>query len=194
MKPFVELRARLKSRSDSEHEQALLRIVILATVLAFMATTYAPNGAYTSRDHGELLLLQGLGVALALACALFLAIWVSPAPNRFRREIGTLVDVGAATLCMFLAGEAGVSMIAVYLFITFGNGFRYGLRSLFHCQALCLIGFAAVLLWAPYWQRHQVEGWSLMVSLIVLPFYVSKLLRRVLEARARTEAAFLRVA
>lgn len=104
-----------------------------------------------------------------------------------------LVDVGAATFCMFLAGEAGVSMIAVYLFIALGHGFRYGLTSLLACQVFGLIGFAAVLLWAPYWQGHQIEGGSLMVARIVLPLHVSTLLKRILQARARTEAAFLRI-
>jgi len=42
---------------------------------------------------------------------------------------------------MFLAGEAGVAMIGVYLFITLGNGFRYGRAYLFACQALCLFGY-----------------------------------------------------
>jgi two-component system, sensor histidine kinase RpfC len=150
------LRARLSGRSDSEHEQAILRIAIFALVLAYMAAVYSPTGL----GHGELLLLQGLAAAMVLAVMLFLAICIWPAPNVPRRVIGMLVDGGAATFCMFLAGESGVSMVGVYLFITFGNGFRYGRAYLFACQALCLVGFDAVLLFAPYWQGHRVTGWS----------------------------------
>ena len=74
-----------------------------------------------------------------------------------------VTDSGAATFCMYLAGEAGVSMLGVYLFITFGNGFRYGRNYLFVCQLLCLIGFASVLRFSPYWENHQVAGWGLMM-------------------------------
>jgi two-component system, sensor histidine kinase RpfC len=190
-RPFVMLRARLKARSDSEHEQAILRIVIVALVLAYMGFTYAPSNAAVARGHEAPLLLEGLAAALALAVGLFISICASPAPNRVRRAIGMVADAGAATFCMFLAGEPGVSMIGVYLFITFGNGFRYGIPSLFACQALCLVGFIAVLLFAPYWKGHQVAGWCLMVALVVLPIYVSGLLKRIKDARARAEEANL---
>ncbi len=90
---------------------------------------------------------------------------------------------------MYLAGEAGVSMLGVYLFITFGNGFRYGRSYLFACQLLCLIGFTVVLLTAPYWAKHQVAGWGLMIALVVLPLYVSTLLKRIQEARNKAEEA-----
>jgi two-component system, sensor histidine kinase RpfC len=86
---------------------------------------------------------------------------------------------------MFLAGEAGVSMIGVYLFVIFGNGFRYGRNYLFACQLLCIVGFIAVLRFAPYWQEHQVADWSLMVMVIVLPLYVSTLLKRIFDVHAR---------
>jgi two-component system, sensor histidine kinase RpfC len=183
------LRRRLKARSDSEHEQAILRIVIVALVLAYMGATYSRADTAAGPGHGELLLLQGLAASLVLAVALFAAICIWPLPNIPRRAVGMLADAGAATFCMFLAGESGVSMVGVYLFITFGNGFRYGRPYLFACQALCLAGYCGVLLSAPYWQAHRVAGWCLMVALVVLPVYVSTLLKRIQESRARAEEA-----
>src|SRR6202158_3517768 len=183
------LRRRLKARPDSEHEQAIIRIVIVALVLAYMGATYPPNEAAAGPGQGELLLLQGLAAALLLALALFVAICVWPASNVPRRVVGMVADAGAATFCMFLAGESGVSMVGVYLFITFGNGFRYGRAYLFACQTLCLVGYCGVLLLAPYWLTHRVAGWCLMLALVVLPLYVSTLLKRIQESRARAEEA-----
>ena len=188
---LANIKRHLTSRADSEHEQAILRIVIVALVLAYMAVTYSPSELPSAQVHGELLLLEGLSAALALALAIFVAICIWPANNVPRRVIGMFADAGAATFCMFLAAEAGVSMIGVYLFITFGNGFRYGRAYLFGCQLLCLIGYAAVLTYAPYWQTHAVAGWCLMVALVVLPLYVSSLLKRIQEARAKAEEANL---
>jgi two-component system sensor histidine kinase RpfC len=161
--------------------------VIYSLVLAYMGFTYSPGTP--SDGHAEPLLVYGLAAALVLAIALFVGICVSPAPSVARRVTGMLADAGAATFCMFLAGETGVSMIAVYLFITFGNGFRFGPSYLFACQALCILGFLAVLTFAPYWKVHAVTGWCLMIALVVLPLYVSTLLQRVQQARAKAEQA-----
>ncbi len=186
-RPLKVLQARLKARTDTEHEQAIIRIVIVWLVLAYMGFTY--SSASADGDFAHQLLVFGLGTALVLAIALFVGICAWPAPSIVRRATGMLADAGAATFVMFLTGETGVLMICVYLFITFGNGFRYGRAYLFRCQALCLAGFLAVLLYAPYWQIHRGAGWCLMVALVVLPLYVSTLLKRIEQARARAEEA-----
>ena len=45
---------------------------------------------------------------------------------------------------MWVAGEYGFFVIGIFLFITFGNGFRYGRRYLFGCQLLCILGLVPV--------------------------------------------------
>lgn len=181
------LRVRLHQREDSEHEQALLRIVIVATVLAYMALHYAPGRE--GDDRSIVVLMSTLAIDLAFAFGVFTAICIWPAINVPRRIAAMIADAGTATIVVLTTNEAGVAMIGVYLFITFGNGFRYGRRYLFACQFLCLAGFATALLFAPYWQMHQVGGWSLFVALVVLPLYVSTLLTRIQEARAKAEEA-----
>jgi two-component system sensor histidine kinase RpfC len=181
------LRERLATRADSEHEQAILRIVIVALVFAYMATSYKPS--LDDSTHTQLLLLSTLAADLFFAFAIFVAICLWPAPNVHRRLAAMVADAGTATMVVVLSGEAGVSMVGVYLFITFGNGFRFGRKHLFACQALCLAGFLVALLFSPYWRRHEVAGWSLFISLVVLPLYVSTLLTRIQEARAKAEEA-----
>jgi len=181
------LRLRLRQRADSEHEQAILRIVIVATVLAYMALHYAPGRE--GDDRSIVVLMSALAIDLAFAFGVFTAICIWPAINVPRRIAAMLADAGTATLVVLTTNEAGVAMIGVYLFITFGNGFRYGRRYLFACQFLCLVGFAIALLFAPYWQMHQVSGWNLFVALVILPLYVSTLLTRIQEARAKAEEA-----
>lgn len=179
-------RAALRARADSEHEQALIRILIAAIVWVYLWLTYtptAPNG------HHQYLILWFLGLDVVFCAALFGHILRYPAVNRLRRVVGMINDAGMSTLVMFLTGEAGAAMIGVYLFITFGNGFRYGRPYLFACQALCLIGYACVLLLHDHWKSHQTVGWSLMIALVVLPVYVSTLLKRIEQARARAEEA-----
>lgn len=180
---------RLRARTDSEHEQALLRIVIVATVFVYMATVYTPSK--DDFQHTQLILLSTLAVDLIFAFAIFVGICIWPGENVPRRIAGMFADAATATVVVFCSGEAGVSMVGVYLFITFGNGFRYGRRYLFACQVLCVVGFLAALIWAKYWRMHSVAGWSLFIALVVLPLYVSTLLTRIQEARAKAEEANL---
>jgi two-component system sensor histidine kinase RpfC len=179
-------KAQLHARPDSEHEQAGIRILIAAIVWVYLWLTYAPEAATAHRQY---LILWLLGVDTVLCTLLLVHIVRNPAVNRVRRIVGMVNDAGMCTLVMFLTGEAGASMIGLFLFITFGNGFRYGRPYLFACQALCLAGYSAVLLLHDHWQAHQTVGWSLMIALVVLPLYVSTLLKRIEQARARAEEA-----
>jgi len=176
---FSVFRRRLNARADSEHEQAIYRIVIVGAVLALMLWRHSTSS----------LLLMVLEADLALALAIFACICVWPVANVPRRLIGMLADTATATAVMFLTDEIGFLMIGVYLFITFGNGFRYGIRYLFACGLLCIAGFTAVLNYAPFWQPHLTAGICLMVALILLPLYVAKLLRVNLREKARAQDA-----
>jgi two-component system, sensor histidine kinase RpfC len=183
------LRLRLKARADSEHEQALLRLVIVGLFLAHMSIFHgSPAASRGPSDWTVITMLSGIFLA---AVAIFAAICVWPSKNIARRLIGMLADNGAAAWYICLAGEYGFSMIGVFLFVAFGNGFRYGRRYLFASQALSLIGYGAILAFVPYWQGHRAAGIGLLIALIVLPLYVSTLIKRIQEARAKAEEANL---
>jgi len=180
------LRARLRERADSEHEQAILRIVLVGLITVYM---WGRVNAAPSTSDDDRILLAGLAAFFSLSVAIFGAICLWPGVNVQRRVLGMLADAGGTTFALFLAGDSGVGLIGVYLFITFGNGFRYGRKYLFLCQALCLAGFLPVVRFAPWWQTEPFIGWGLMVSMIVLPLYVSTLLKRIQEARSKAEEA-----
>ena len=181
-------RERLAGREDSEHEQALLRIVIVALVLIYMAVFHRWRNNWTTND---IEIVQVLGLFLAIAVGIFLQICLSPKPNVTRRLIGMFADVVGCTWYMWVAGEYGFFVIGIFPFITFGNGFRYGRRYLFGCQLLCIFGLACVLLFVPFWEERRIAGIGLLIALTVLPLYVSTLLKRIQEARDRAEEANL---
>ena len=182
------LRVRLAARPDSEHEQALLRIAIVGMFLAYMAGAHGWPGNWSAHDARVVAILAAF---LAAATAIFVAICLRPAANVPRRLFGMLADSLGCTWYMWVTGDYGFFVIGVYLFITFGNGFRYGRKYLFLCQALCLTGLIAVLGFSPYWQNHRIAGLGLLTALVVLPLYVSTLLNRIQEALARAEEANL---
>src|SRR6185437_8871715 len=130
---IAPLRARLKARGDSEHEQALLRIAIVGLFLGYMVLFHGSSSARGPSDWAVIALLSGF---FLVGVAIFAAIYLWPSENIPRRLIGMLADNGGAAWYICLAGEYGFSMIGVFLFVAFGNGFRYGRRYLFASQAL----------------------------------------------------------
>jgi two-component system sensor histidine kinase RpfC len=80
----------------------------------------------------------------------------------------------------------------VYLWVTTGNGMRYGHRYLRIATALASASFLAVILISPYWRANPYLSWGLLFGLIAVPLYFDSLLRALTraseEARRANEA------
>ena len=189
MKAISSLKSRFAAQAESEPEQALFRLAIVGAILAYFTLIVGPRDGWTDQ---EIQVATGLAGFFAIAVGIFLCICLWPAKSVVRRVAGMLSDTGGATFYVWLAGDHGVAMIGVYLFVTFGNGFRYGRNYLYACQALSLVGFIAALEFVPYWQQHGTEGFGLLIALVALPLYVAMLLKRIEEARDRAREASAR--
>jgi two-component system sensor histidine kinase RpfC len=148
---------------------------------------YASRNAYMDEHEG--IALTGFAGWLVLSICIFAAVWIWPSANAARRMLGILVDVGAITFGLFVSGEGGAVLLGFYLFVIFGNGFRYGRRYLHVSQLLALVGFSLVLLLSDFWSRHFGIDVGFMVALIILPVYVGRLAERLVEARKRADEA-----
>lgn len=173
--------------SGIEFEEAVIRIALLGLITLFLWVHVSGPGAPLA-EHDQVL-LAGLAGWLTLAVGIFAVIWTWPAANGPRRLLSMVVDVGAITFGLFLAGESGAVFVGAYLFIIFGKGFRYGRAYLFACQILSLIGFMVVVASVRWWQGEMAvaEGW--IVSMIVLPCYIATLAERMNAARVKAEEA-----
>jgi len=172
---------------DTEREQATLRFVITAIVFAYLYTA----GAFTDwrDDAGTLFNLCFLASFLAFSLLLLCLIVLQPRSSTVRRIIGMCADLGATSYGLYATGYMGAPLYIIYLWVTFGNGLRYGNPYLFLAAALSLVGFSAVLLYSPYWQHNISLGLGLLLALLVLPAYVSVLIHRLNHAMLRTEEA-----
>lgn len=183
----AQFRARLFNQSDGEFSQALLRVAFALAIAFYMGIPARIPATWAAVQSG--ILVSGLAAWLVLSIGIFLAALTWPGPNPARRVLGILADVAIVSLSLFFAGEAGVALSAIYLLITFGNGFRYGTSYLLLCQLLSVVGLSWALIEAPWWRDHPTIGLGLMLPLIVLPLYVSTLARRLAMAREQAELA-----
>ena len=94
-----------------------------------------------------------------------------------RRVIGMIHDVTAISLSMYFGEGAGAAIAVIYLWITVGNGFRFGVHYLYACATLCLGGFGIVYLSSEFWQQNGLLSLNILLAMLVVPPYVGSLLR-----------------
>ncbi len=179
------LRARLAARPDTEHEQAIVRLVVGLLLGAYLL----PDGL----NVREWVALQAhyLVYLTYLAAAAVLLAWnlSSSTVSHLRRCAGVIADMATVTWFMWRFGDPALPLFLVYVWVTLANGFRYGPAYLVGTLAASLTGFVAVILLTPFWQEHLVAGVGLALGHFALSLYVLSLVRRMFDALARAEAA-----
>ncbi|MGE5240169.1 MAG: ATP-binding protein [Bacteroidota bacterium] len=173
------LRAKLSRRPDSEHEQAVIRLVI-----GLVGSIYLLNVNVVAWQVSAL-----VAFFVTFSVVVLLGIIIYPQRSVARRILGIVVDVGTNTCVLYLTGDTGAAVYGVYLWVAFGNGFRYGPRYLYAAAALSVIGFTFVLVTSEYWIAHRSLGVGLLIALIVLPMYVASLARQLRNAMERANEA-----
>ncbi|WP_369968878.1 response regulator [Stenotrophomonas rhizophila] len=184
---LARFRQRLSGRPDSEHAQNLIRIAITALFIIYLGWRYLEN-------HGDTLLATWLILAfeLTVSAGLLVAILLQPGVSHVRRVIGMLTDYSCMGLIMTIQGEPAAPLYAVCLWVTIGNGMRYGSTYLRVATAMGCVAFLCTIMLAPYWQQHSYLAWGLLLGLAAIPLYFDSLLhaltRAVAEARQANEA------
>ena len=126
---------------------------------------------------------------IGLALVILIHILIYPAASPVRRVIALLLDTSFLSWQLDVGGETVAGFFPLYLWITFGNGFRFGLPALWLATVLTTVGFAIVAFTTPFWNDRLNLSLGLCASLIVLPAYAGTLIRRLSKARMEAERA-----
>lgn len=186
IQPFTELAQRYRGREDSEHEQAFVRLAIIVVFLAYLLGATAFDRA--TGDRAALVLYVLLAET---AVAIGLLVWIAwrPKPSHARRWIGMLADYAACGIIMHLQGAVVAPLYVVLMWVTVGNGLRYGPRYLLAAVGLASISFLAVITTTDYWLDNQSLAWSLLLALAAIPFYLMSLLKALTRATEEAKRA-----
>lgn len=175
----------MKSYPGKEHEQAKLRVVISLVVFAYLVITYHLREIdFFSKP---VFLLSGLYFIYSLV--LISIIYIHPNISVSRRILGMLADIATLTYGMYLTGEIGSPFYMMYLWVIFGNGFRFGRPYLAASSVASTIGFSLLIAYSDFWGTNFHLSIGLLVALIILPIFVSTLIKRLNEAITHAEEA-----
>jgi two-component system sensor histidine kinase RpfC len=161
---------------DLDFEQAFLRAAIAGAVLV-----YALWLGFTTREGFTAgLRLAIVATTIVLVAGLWMMLKFQRSPERpdSMRYFGVCADILPMTIGLWGANELGVPLVGIYLWVTVGNGFRFGPRFLLFAYGLSLACFVALILFVPYWQEHRAIGFGFLLVLLAIPIYVLVLLSR----------------
>ncbi|WP_022664215.1 ATP-binding protein [Desulfospira joergensenii] len=175
-----------KNREDSEHEQAAIRILV-----GLLAASYLFMALLASRKPLAEAVPTTITIFLFFVAAAALLVWlvIDPGKNIKRRIIGCCVDTGATSVALYLNGNLAAPLFVIYLWVTFGNGFRFGRSYLFFSMILSITGFCLAMYLSESWQTNSYISLGLLTGMIMLPAYVASLLKRLTKALHQAQIA-----
>ena len=179
--------ARLSNRPDSEHELTMSRLAL--SMVAFLALFIGYLGG--SEEHR--LYLEKISIYFiaftAATVFLFIHLLIYPGVSAFRRLLGIPIDIGCVAYLMHSGDELTAFTFPIFLWAIFGNGFRFGVKYLFIAAVIGFLAFLAVVATTPFWRDNRELSGGLLAGLIILPMYISMLIRRLSEAKRQAEEA-----
>ncbi|HFK2920239.1 TPA: response regulator [Stenotrophomonas maltophilia] len=183
---WSRLRLRLSQRQDSEHGQQIVRIVLISLILAYVLLP-APRHDLPHEQYVGVLAIVLTGLSLSL----LLFGWLLWRPGRSdpRRVLGMLADYGLIAAGMVQMGEPLAWVYIVVMWVTVGNGMRFGNHYLYVAVAMAMVSFGSTVLLTPYWERNFRLAIGLWLGLAAVPLYFSTLLRQLTEAMAEARRA-----
>lgn len=102
---------------------------------------------------------------------------------------GMTADISFATYTMIIGDTSTIFLYGIFLWIVIGNGLRFGRNYMFLSNVLSIIGFSIVITNGWFWQSNPYIGGGLMIWLVLMPLYISKLLRKLEVAVEQADRA-----
>jgi two-component system sensor histidine kinase RpfC len=184
---YSRLNKRLRKTGDSEPEQAKIRIVIGLVLMLyfFVPWTSFQNNINVFDSMANVIIFIGTCTAFLI----FLTILSNPKPSPNRRVVGIFSDIIPLSSILYLTNGDHLVLVVFYLWVSLGNGFRYGVTYLYISCGVSLAGFYSVVYWGEFWQTNQSIANSLVVILLVIPIYAAILLKKLHKAIASAKFA-----
>lgn len=180
----AQIRTQLDISERNEFEQASIRLV-LGIVFVFFFEWYAVS----DKSHAQWLWYIPAFGYLAFSIVTMASFLFWPGRSVKRRVIGIVADTAVISYGLYFIGGLGAPLAAQYLWVTFGNGFRYGRNYLALSAVTSLIGFIGVLIFSAYWRENIGFTIAILLCLVGLPVYVATFIRRLNEAIAHANEA-----
>lgn len=179
MKPDEDIRETphhlpLTTVKNTEREQGLIRLAL--SVVACSYLYYLPQA---SSAPGLLFSPHSMILPVMIYASLLLgSILLYPGFYPTRIIVSITGDLSFVMTAMALTGSQGLPLGVIALWVIMGNGFRFGVRYLTIATIVGSLEFLVVYRLNPWWQKHVILFDSQLIAMVVLPFYMAVLLKK----------------
>jgi two-component system sensor histidine kinase RpfC len=174
---------RLRGRPDGEHEMVINRLVIGPLILIYLISANSLDNPDVRQAFIATSLFTCAGVGFLLH------LLYRPGVSIGRRIVAMFVDLGSLSYGIHAGDEATSLLYPIYLWVIFGNGFRFGIPYLFASTLTAVVGFSIVIITTDYWTQHHRLAVGLLAGLVILPAYAATLIRKLSKAKQQAEEA-----
>lgn len=186
---FTKIENASPDELEAELAQSKVRFgifIIICSYIAVASLVISPINAI--EPWARTLLIYYCFYAL-ISAGIHIMIRLFPGHYPARRALAMTNDYAALGFSIIAGCTVMLPIYAVIVWVTVGNGMRFGRTYLYASSVLAQITLAIIFLSTPQWQADPVLALTLSVTALIVPVYASVLLRRIEVAKQAAEAA-----
>ncbi len=183
LRAIGSLLRRSREQAVGDWEMALNRFI--AGVLVLVFNLYGPGIDLKATPYPRIAALAYLGLGLLV----FGHSVIAPKTVLLRRLFAMALDFGAVSYELHIGGWWSAWLYPAYLWVIFGNGFRFGPSFLLLAMGVSTATFGAMAWTTPFWRTQPPLAAGLLAGMIIVPLYALTLIRKLSQARRQAEAA-----
>jgi two-component system sensor histidine kinase RpfC len=174
------------TQKNVELEQTGMRLLLVVSGLMYGLVVSA-TGVFDEGYLDPIIKVGYFYTAFSIVCILH--VYFYPKGNKYRHRVYMTIDILVTSVVMHVFDKYGVPFFVFYLWMTVGNGFRYGYQELILCAGLSLCCFLVVCISTPYWMHEYYLAITGIMLLSIIPLYVALMLKRLQKEKERAESA-----
>ncbi|MFD9899580.1 hybrid sensor histidine kinase/response regulator [Mesorhizobium sp. NPDC059025] len=173
---------------DTERAQAMVRIILTPLFGSYITVITFLDGFQSASLNAV-----AAYFAAYMPVSFFLYWWIIRKPGAYvrRRALSMGGDYTAITFGMSIGGAALLPVYSALLWVTVGNGLRFGARYLVVSTLLALLSLAVTTYFNSFWWDNPYVTLTLVMTTILVPAYIYALLKRVHESSNAAQEANL---
>jgi two-component system sensor histidine kinase RpfC len=176
----------LRVTGNAELEQTFMRLLLVVSGLMY-GIVVSTAGVFDEGYLDPIIKVGYFYTAFSIACILH--VYFYPEGNKYRHSVYMSIDILVTSVVMHVFDKYGAPFFVFYLWMTVGNGFRYGYQELILCAGLSLCCFLVMCISTPYWMHEYYLAITGIMLLSIIPLYVALMLNRLQKEKERAESA-----
>lgn len=164
---------------DTERSQAVVRFIIIPFFATYLVVNMYNQDVSASVKWTFIVYMVCYTIISVL---LYIDIKKYPGEYTLRRVFSMAHDYIAMTYALSLGGQSSLPVYAILLWVTVGNGLRFGPRYLIAATGLALLSLGITIYFNSFWRADQYVAITLIITAILVPAYVYILLTHVHKA------------